>query len=149
MIAINSEYNSFGHVHFDAILQRNDCSARAVEIIKALINRGVKKYATGFLKFNSAFKFSIFGCYKDRWECAQGSLCSRRLTRTFVEKSAYYKNIKAKVNVVVVPQPASPTVRNCIIFSVVRVLVVSGHGCLCLGRLNCRFSTGIFFVKPR
>ena len=149
MIAINSEYNSFGHVHFDAILQRNDCSARAVEIIKALINRGVKKYATGFLKFNSAFKFSIFGCYKDRWECAQGSLCSRRLTRTFVEKCAYYKNKKLQVMVVVEPPPAAPTVRNCIIVSVLRIRVVSGHGCLCLGRLNCRFSTGIFFVKPR
>jgi hypothetical protein len=55
MIAINSEYNSFGHRHFEAVLQRNDCSARAVKIIKALINRGVKKYPTGSLKINSTF----------------------------------------------------------------------------------------------
>jgi hypothetical protein len=55
MIAINSEYNSFGHHHFEAVLQRNDCSARAVKIIKALINRGVKKYATGSFKIKSTF----------------------------------------------------------------------------------------------
>jgi hypothetical protein len=43
MIAKNSEYDSFGHVHFDAVLQRNDCITRAVKIIKALIYSGVKK----------------------------------------------------------------------------------------------------------
>jgi hypothetical protein len=56
MIAINSEYNGFGHVHFDAVLQGNDCAIRAVEIIKALIYSGVKEQATRSGKCYSAFQ---------------------------------------------------------------------------------------------
>ena len=40
------------------------------------------------------------------------------------------------------------TVRNCIIFSVFNICVVSGRMSLCLGRLNCRFSTGIYIENP-
>jgi hypothetical protein len=149
MIAINSEHNSFGHVHFDAVLKRNDCSAGAVKIIEALIDRGVEKKATGSGKCDSGFQFCIFWCKLDWWECAQRSLGSRRLTRTFVEKCANITKKKSnKLLRFISPEPA-PTVRNCIIVSVVHICVVSGHWFWCLGRLNCRFSTGIFIVKPR
>ena len=70
MIAKNSEYDSFGHVHFDAVLQRNDCTTRAVKIIKALIYSGVKKQATRSGKCDSAFQLCIFGCNTYWWECA-------------------------------------------------------------------------------
>ena len=48
MIAKNSEYDCFCHVHFGAILKRNDCAVRAVEIIIAFVDCGVEIEATGF-----------------------------------------------------------------------------------------------------
>jgi hypothetical protein len=46
MIAKNCEYDGFGHVHFQARLQRNNCTVGAVKIIKAFVDCGVKIKAT-------------------------------------------------------------------------------------------------------
>jgi hypothetical protein len=43
MIAENCEYDGFGHVHFQARLQRNDCTVGAVKIVKAVVDCGVEK----------------------------------------------------------------------------------------------------------
>jgi hypothetical protein len=48
MVAKNCEYDCFGHVHLGAILKRNDCAVRAVEIIIAFVDCGVEIEATGF-----------------------------------------------------------------------------------------------------
>ncbi len=43
MIAVNCEYDGFGHVHCNARLQRSDCTVSAVKIIKAFVDCGVEK----------------------------------------------------------------------------------------------------------
>jgi hypothetical protein len=59
MIAENCEYDGFGHVHFQARLQRNDCTVGVVKIVKALINLGVKVDSTSFVEVDSRFSFGI------------------------------------------------------------------------------------------
>jgi hypothetical protein len=59
MIAINSKYDGFCHVHLATILECNCLSVGVVEIIKASIDCSVEKEATGFAKFYSQFQIFV------------------------------------------------------------------------------------------
>ena len=68
MVAKNCKYDRFRHVHFVAILKRNDRPVGPVEIIIAFVDGGVEKNATGPGKSDSSFQFGISGRNGNRWE---------------------------------------------------------------------------------
>jgi len=71
MIGKNSEDNGFGHVHLATILECNNLSVGAVEIIKASIDCSVKKEATCSGEFYSPFQIFVSWRKKNWWKRAQ------------------------------------------------------------------------------
>ena len=61
MIAENCEYDGFGHVHFQARLQRNDCTVGAVKIVKAFVDCGVENRRLASEKSTASFNFLFLG----------------------------------------------------------------------------------------
>jgi hypothetical protein len=70
MIAKNSEYDGFCHVHLATILKCNNSSVGTVDIIKASIDCSVKKEATCSGEFYSPFQIFVSWRKKNGWERA-------------------------------------------------------------------------------
>ena len=68
MVAKNCKYDRFRHVHFVAILKRNDRAVGPVEIIIAFVDGGVEKNATRPGKSYSPFQFGISWRNWNGWE---------------------------------------------------------------------------------